>query len=80
MCEVDGDKPDEMYKQAKRSLKKYYGNSSITNSSSGNDSFTKVIKQEPLFVDPEYESMYHGGKEEISLRDNIHQIVSPNHQ
>ena len=23
--------------------------------------------------------MYHGGKEEISLRDNIHQIVSPNH-
>ena len=55
MREVDGDKPDEMYEQAKRSLKKYYGNSSITNSS-GNDSFTKVIKQEPLYVDSEYES------------------------
>ena len=55
MREVDGVKPDEMYEQAKRSLKKYYGNSSITNSS-GNDSFTKVIKQEPLYVDPEYES------------------------
>ena len=52
---VDGDKPDEMYEQAKRSLKMYYGNSSITNSN-GNDSFTKVIKQEPLYVDPEYES------------------------
>ena len=55
MCEVDGDKPDEMYEQAKRSLKKCYGSSSITNYS-GNDSFTKVIKQEPLYVDPEYES------------------------
>ena len=55
MREVDGDKPDEMYEQAKRSLKKYYGNSSITNSSV-NDLYTKVIKQEPLYVDPEYES------------------------
>ena len=26
------------------------------NNSSGNDSFTKVIKQEPLYVDPEYKS------------------------
>ena len=55
MREVDGDKPDEMYEQAKRSLKKYYGNSSITNFSV-NDSYTEVIKQEPLYVDPEYES------------------------
>ena len=55
MREVDGDKPDEMYEQAKRSLKKYYGNSSITNSSV-NDSYTKVIKKEPLYVDLEYES------------------------
>ena len=55
MREVDGDKPDEMYEQANRSLKKYYGNSSITNSSV-NDSYTKVIKQESLYVDPEYES------------------------
>ena len=39
MREVDGDKPDEMYEQAKRSLKKYYGDSSITNSSV-NDSYT----------------------------------------
>ena len=54
MSEVDRGKPDEMYEQAKRFLKKYYGNSSITNSR-GNDSFTKVIKQQPLYVDPEYE-------------------------
>ena len=40
MREVDWDKPDEMYEQAKRSLKKYYGISSITNSS-GDDSFTE---------------------------------------
>ena len=63
--EVDGDKPDEMYEQAKRSLKKYYGNSSITNSS-GDDSFTKVIKQEPLYVDPEYDSY-------VSLRQRRNQ-------
>ena len=55
MREVDRDKPDEVSEQAKRSLKKYYGYSSITNSSV-NDSFTKVIKQEPLYVNPEYES------------------------
>ena len=44
-----------MYEQAKRSLKKYYGNSSITNCS-GNDSFIEVIKHEPLYVDPAYEN------------------------
>ena len=67
MHEVDGDKPDEMYEQTTRSLKKYYGNVSacITNSS-GNDSFTKVIKQEPVFVDLEYESY-------VSWRQRRHQ-------
>ena len=31
MREVDNENPNEMYNQAKRSLKKYYGSSSISN-------------------------------------------------
>ena len=31
MCEVDNENPDEMYNQAKKSLKKYYGSSSNSN-------------------------------------------------
>lgn len=54
MREVDHDKPEEMYEMAKKSLKKYFGSSSITNSRSSESLGYKNIKQES--ADPEYES------------------------
>jgi len=60
MREVDGDSPDEMYEQAKKALKKYFGNSAIKNEQSNKAVDVIVpptVKQEPLFTSmEEYES------------------------
>lgn len=49
MREVNIDDPDNMYEQAKKALKKYFGSSSITNTN--DDKIT--IKQEAFFVNEE---------------------------
>lgn len=48
MQEVDYDKPEDMYGQAKKALKKYYGSSAITNVTNQVDliSVTPAVKEE----------------------------------
>lgn len=58
--EVDGDQPSEMYKQAEKALKKYFGVSAVSNSQSNNESVVSIqapLKQETFFSSvEEYES------------------------
>ena len=62
MREVDGETPDQMYEQAKKALKKYFGNSAITSEKSNKavdliQSQSPTVKQEPLFSSiEEYET------------------------
>jgi len=55
MREVDGDQPTEMYKQAKKSLKKYFGVSAVSNSQPKESavSIETPLKQEIFFSSAE---------------------------
>ena len=64
MREVDNDIPDEMYEQAKKALKKYFGSSAISNVTKALDSVvvtpqvSSSVKQEVFFTDEEEYNSY----------------------
>lgn len=53
MREFDGDQPNEMYKQAKKALKKYFGSAAVTSTQSSSTAVATVqfavIKQDLFF-------------------------------
>ena len=68
MREVDGDTPNEMYEQAQKALKKYFGNSAITNAQNYSARAvtvvsTPVVKQEPFFSSMEEYETYAAWKQ-----------------